>query len=577
MRGFVYLVISFVATVSIGFSAVFNEQLPRRLVLALDGVAYSDVERLQKGGYFSDFYPVSRNVATFPSISDTSWADIFRTEPPEGYQRYHYSIVANRIIGGALTDLGNPIEYEKKMHIAFESKLHHVRSYMSAMNAAKREIRQIAREFLRSHGRPVYYAYMLSTDTLQHTNGNIDALLKLLDRSLRDLQLTYYELTGERLEIVIVSDHGNNHENRGKRVPVKEHLSRHGFRFTGTIKKENDVAFTCAGILSAIAVYTKPHKVDEVAKLLLPLEGIDLVTNTVSDSPNDVLVRNRNGEAALVRKCEGESRYAYVAVKGDPLRYAQAVDALRAYGKLDDQGCGEATDWIEQTAALHYPAALERIYRGHHSITFNPARILVSLKDGYENANEFVKHLTKFKKRGGTHGALSAKSSNGVLMTNYVVTRDTTTNRVADIIDFPALDDYRRRERGGILTDGRKTTDYLNTESETYISFWDPAVLALEPTGIATTYRFEIKKDRIFFLNLRMKSVTTSAFVSSPDHHEFRLPLKAVIGSTKLKEGEYFLKVYAKRYDVKSGRKQSEELLFTERFYVGSDGRPTGF
>src|SRR4051812_7090900 len=61
--------------------------LPRRLVLALDGISYRDMEDLQAGvsykgvrgrqfyrrAFNDGYFPVSRNVSTFPSTSDVAW------------------------------------------------------------------------------------------------------------------------------------------------------------------------------------------------------------------------------------------------------------------------------------------------------------------------------------------------------------------------------------------------------------------------------------------------------------------------------------------------------------------------
>jgi len=84
--------------------------LPTRLVLALDGVAYKDLQALQQGitgtnhwgrtftrhAFTADegYFPVSRMVSTFPSASDVAWTDIFGDRPLPGYQRTYYSAAA---------------------------------------------------------------------------------------------------------------------------------------------------------------------------------------------------------------------------------------------------------------------------------------------------------------------------------------------------------------------------------------------------------------------------------------------------------------------------------------------------
>ena len=68
------------------------EALPRRMVLALDGVDYRDVLEARQRGRFAAFHAPARLVSTFPSISDIAWHAIFGVQPPAGYQRVYYSI-----------------------------------------------------------------------------------------------------------------------------------------------------------------------------------------------------------------------------------------------------------------------------------------------------------------------------------------------------------------------------------------------------------------------------------------------------------------------------------------------------
>src|ERR1035441_275508 len=84
--------------------------LPKRLVIALDGIAYRDMKALQEGitykdthgiqfhrqGFHQGYFPVSRMISTFPSTSDVAWTDIFGDRPLPGYQRTYYSAAANR-------------------------------------------------------------------------------------------------------------------------------------------------------------------------------------------------------------------------------------------------------------------------------------------------------------------------------------------------------------------------------------------------------------------------------------------------------------------------------------------------
>ena len=82
---------------------------PKRLILAVDGIAYSDMKALQRGVNYTDsrgrqihrqafnhgYCPVSRMISTFPSTSDVAWTEIFGDRPLPGYQRTYYSAAAN--------------------------------------------------------------------------------------------------------------------------------------------------------------------------------------------------------------------------------------------------------------------------------------------------------------------------------------------------------------------------------------------------------------------------------------------------------------------------------------------------
>jgi hypothetical protein len=74
------------------------DALPTRLVLALDGVDYRDVQRARAEGRFAAFRAPSRLISTFPSISDVAWHDILDVQPPAGYQRVYFSRALQSVI-----------------------------------------------------------------------------------------------------------------------------------------------------------------------------------------------------------------------------------------------------------------------------------------------------------------------------------------------------------------------------------------------------------------------------------------------------------------------------------------------
>ena len=98
-----------------------TEPLPRRLVIGIDGVGFADMQASQQAGAFRAFYPVSRLISTFPSISDIAWSEIFQVAPPPGYQRVYFRLDEQRTIGGGPAPI-RPIDFERLMHLGFGNK-----------------------------------------------------------------------------------------------------------------------------------------------------------------------------------------------------------------------------------------------------------------------------------------------------------------------------------------------------------------------------------------------------------------------------------------------------------------------
>ncbi len=172
---------------------------------------------------------------------------------------------------------------------------------------------------------------------------------------------------------------------------------------------------------------------------------------------NQFLVLNSRGERAVVECNVDRSKYRYSRVDGDPLGYGPVVDLLARKGLLDADGFASAGDWAAETMAQHYPLALERIVRGLTRVTLNPATILISLKDGYAHAGWAVNAASHLVAIGGTHGGLDDLTSDGILLSNFAPTRDTSTDRAADQFGgFPNVNNYRAQEDGAELVSGNE-------------------------------------------------------------------------------------------------------------------------
>ncbi len=444
--------------------------LPKRLVLALDGISYRDVRALQEGVSCADldgrqfqrkaftdgYFPVSRNISTFPSTSDVAWTDIFGDRPLPGYQRTYFSNAQNREISE--NSVTSNMEHERQMHWQVESGLRRALAYVYPLWAFKYELREVANAFLNSRDAGEnYYAYLRTTDDAQHMSGDIFAMLGMLDDKLKELRALYRAREGRELEILIISDHGHNRAGAGKRVEIRPFLESAGYRVAKSIVNPRDVVLPTCGIESWVEIHNAPAETEKLARTLCNLEGMELVTARMPDQPNRFLVMNSKGERALIECNSINNSFRYLPDHGDPLNYRPVVDALAKENRLDVNGFATAGDWMAATMTNRYPLALERIVTGLTRITLNPATILVSLNNGYVNAGWLVDKSSRLLTLGGTHGGLDDLNSDGIVLSNFVPTQDTSTSRVAaQFEDFQGLRNYRAGENGAEWVTGNE-------------------------------------------------------------------------------------------------------------------------
>jgi hypothetical protein len=436
--------------------------LPSRLVLFVDGVAYRDMKALQEGvtrqdsegretayrGFTNGFFPVSRMVSTFPSVSDPAWTDILGDRPLPGYQRTFFGTAANRQIfqNGVTTSM----EYEWQMTWQVESNWKRTMDYIRPLHAFKSEISELVESFLnsRSDGEN-YFAMIRSTDSAQHLNQNIFAMLSALDEKLEELRARYKAREGRDLEILIISDHGNNHAGQGKRLPIRSFLKSAGYRITKSLVDARDVVLPTAGIESWVEIHNVPSETERLLEVLSHLEGVDILTAPFPGEPDRFIVMNSKQERAIIDWLPAKGALRYSTETGDPLGYRPVVEALSREHRIDSDGFATADAWMQATWTHRYPLALERIVRGHTRIALNPATILISLNNDYVHCGWLIRRGSVLTAFGGTHGGLDGLNSNGILLSNFAPTKDTCTCRVAALYDgFKGLRDYRAEGNG---------------------------------------------------------------------------------------------------------------------------------
>ncbi|MGO8927266.1 MAG: alkaline phosphatase family protein [Limisphaerales bacterium] len=443
--------------------------LPKRLILALDGVSYRDMKALQEGvtykdakgrpfhrqGFRQGYFPVSRMVSTFPSTSDVAWTEIFGDRPLPGYQRTYYSEAANAeiVVNGVTTSM----EHERQMHWQVESSYHRAMAYVFPRRTFNYEVHELIESFLNTrNGGDNYYAYVRSTDDGQHLSADILAMLCMLDEKLQELRARYKAQEGRELEILILSDHGNNHAGPAKRVEIRTFLKKAGYRITNSILGPKDVVLPTVGVESWVEIHNSPGETERLAQLLTHLDGVDVLTARVRGEASRFLVMNAKGERASIEWNSAKHSFRYSTETGDPIKYRPVVESLSRKNQLDAEGFATAEAWMAETLDHRYPLAPERIARGHTRVTLNPATILISLNNHYVHASWLTKKGSEMVRFGGTHGGLDDLNSNGILLSSFAPTQDTATSLVAAVFDgFQGLREYRAEENGAEWLSGK--------------------------------------------------------------------------------------------------------------------------
>lgn len=428
----------------------------------MDGISYRDLKALQAGvldtnfwgvvrrrafGTNEGFFPVSRMISTFPSTSDVAWTDIFGNRPLPGYQRTYYSVAANSEI--SVNGLTTTMEHERQMQWQSQSDLTRSMGYIYSVHVYDLELHEMLNSFWAATGTNAnFYAYIRSSDDAQHMDRDVFSLLCTLDGKLREVRARYRTLEGRDLQILIISDHGHNHAGRGQRVPIRHFLEQAGYRVARSIQRSNDVVLPTSGIEDWIEIHNAPSQTERLAEALIHLKGADVVVARVG--PRRFLILNSRDERAMIDWNPDANKFRYAALQGDPLGYGPVERDLARRGELDAHGFATADDWMNATMTNHYPLALQRIVRGLTCVTLNPATILVSLRNGYVHAATLINDGSRLMPCGSTHGALDDINSDGIVLSNFEPTHDTSSDRLARCFgDFPGVRNFRAVENGG--------------------------------------------------------------------------------------------------------------------------------
>ena len=366
-------------------------------IIALDGVPYELVEQSYREGCFRLFYPPSRMISTFPSMTDLTFWKIFGGKQPIAYQARHFDTDKNRVLSGDDLYLsGEMADWAKMLDYRCSFKMDAL-AYVMPQQVFEHELRGM-HETLSKNNKNQAIVYSVATAGLG-TKGGREAILRYLCQIDRFCEEIVYERRG-RVKITLLADHGHNMFGRG-RISFNKRLENAGFRIRDKIEGSRDVVTIKYGLITYAAFFTQEP--DEVARVVLQDPAV-----TIACFPKGacVIVQTLNGRAAIHRR---ENRYRYEVESGDPLLLLPILSQLHSQGKIDTDGFIEDRALFDATATHEYPDPLRRVWLAFHGLVKKPADLIVCLRDGWVYGSKLFHTMIGVPT--STHGSLNQLNS----------------------------------------------------------------------------------------------------------------------------------------------------------------------
>ena len=392
-----------------------NSSSPRRLVIVLDGVPYQTIAELRAEGRFRRFKNPARMISTFPSLTNAGMIEILQAENSPGYEDHYYDRERNRILGTIQDRLNggkfirgtfrDTFDYHAP---AFKGALAYVAAPLGTVAVAHLDLsgfRKTFREFCGKSDAPLFVAYIGETDSLAHLGGK-----KLLKSLLRSFDRTVEELVAEsngRLEVEMVSDHGNNYTEYTS-VKLNDAINSAGFKTEKSLTGPDSVVLPKYGLVGASTLFTHPENRARLAEVCAKTRGVDFA---VYQSGADVI--ELVGVRGRARVSRDGDRFKYEDAGGDPLGLLRIIEEMKLRGELDANGFASREDWWRATMSHRYVDPLRRLFDGFSKYVKNRADVIVSYEDGYMLGSPF---LSIFARMLATHGNLLRGEIEGFAM-----------------------------------------------------------------------------------------------------------------------------------------------------------------
>lgn len=409
MRASVFVLVFIVG--SINLPAQERSKPVRHIIICIDGVGFSTINKLRADGHFKEFRTPSRMISTFPSLTNQALTTILRpagAKPALGYEDNFFDVGANKLRGGVFDRLrgdrfvrGTFRELFDYHPAALKSGLGYAAPPLSTYLESMSDVIRL-RQKAQGTEQTVFFAYTGASDSLAHLGGErmMRSFLSRLDRSVEDI----LKDDKERLAITIFSDHGN-HFRKYRRVKLKAALRRAGFNLDSKIKNSSSVVIPQFGLVGAAVLFTHDANEPRLAKAAATIEGIDFA---VFEKDGIAHVISQRGEATIEKL---GNRYRYRATQGDPL---DLLPIVQQFGKQDsDDGFYPDAVWFDATRDSKRPDVVRRVFDGITAGVENRANVIVSFFDGYYSGSALLDVFTFLQ---ATHGNAWQEQSYGFLM-----------------------------------------------------------------------------------------------------------------------------------------------------------------
>jgi hypothetical protein len=384
----------------------------RHIIICVDGVGISTINKLRSEGHFKMFRPPSRMVSTFPSLTNQAISTILRpagAPPATGHEDNYFDLRANKMRGGVFDRLrgdkfvqGTFRELFDYHPSAIKSGLGYAAPPLSTYLESLSDLIRL-RQKSRNSRQPVFFAYTGATDSLAHLGGQkfLTSFLKRLDNDLEDI----VKDSSVPTVVTVFSDHGN-HFRKYRRVKLKAPLRRAGFRIDSKIKNERSVVIPQFGLVGNAVMFTREENEPWLAKITAEIEGVDFA---VFEKDGIAYLVSREGEAIIEKR---GTAYRYRAMKGDPLDLLPVIEKLIEKTQATDGFISDAV-WFEATRETSRPDCVHRIFEGVTEGVSNQANVIINFKDGYYSGSSL---LDLFAILQATHGNLGPEQSFGFVM-----------------------------------------------------------------------------------------------------------------------------------------------------------------